>query len=107
MYSGTDAASRLRASPFVDKILRVLAEVVDTNPHTASATTDLLLRDIGTACAAPILLHGEDGSAWPVLRVARRLGLATRIGFEDVLHTPDGIPAPDNAALVKAAALLR
>jgi uncharacterized protein (DUF849 family) len=39
----------------------------------------------------------------PALRVAGRLGLSTRIGLEDVLVLPDGSPAPDNAALVRAA----
>jgi uncharacterized protein (DUF849 family) len=51
----------------------------------------------------PVLLHGEDGSAWPVLRHAVRLGLDTRVGLEDTLVLPDGRPAPDNAALVRAA----
>jgi uncharacterized protein (DUF849 family) len=50
-----------------------------------------------------VLLHGEGSSSWPVLRHAVRRGLATRIGLEDVLALPDGTPAPDNAALVRAA----
>jgi uncharacterized protein (DUF849 family) len=51
----------------------------------------------------PVLLHGEDGGAWPVLRLAVARGLPTRIGLEDTLTGPDGAPAAGNAALVRAA----
>jgi uncharacterized protein (DUF849 family) len=39
-----------------------------------------------------------------VLRWSAERGHAVRIGLEDVLVLPDGSPAPDNAALVRAAA---
>ena len=61
-----------------------------------------LLSALGTAHGRPVLLHGEDGGAWPVLRLAGRLGLATRIGLEDVLVLPDGERAGSNAQLVTA-----
>lgn len=51
----------------------------------------------------PILLHGEEGSTWPLFDLAVELGLATRIGLEDTLLLPDGSIAPGNAALVRAA----
>lgn len=51
----------------------------------------------------PILLHGEQRSAWPAFTAAIELGLDSRIGLEDTLTMPDGRTAPDNAALVKAA----
>lgn len=105
LYSGTDAVRRFFAWPSAYRVLRLLAEVTDTNPRTATATAAALLaelRDVGTS--APILLHGEDGSAWPVLRLAVAEGLSTRIGLEDVLQLPDGTPAPGNAELVLAAA---
>ncbi|MEU7168906.1 3-keto-5-aminohexanoate cleavage protein [Streptomyces morookaense] len=104
IFSGTDAPSRFRTSPFAGRVLRVLAEVMDTDPHSAPATAERLLRELGPDLPAPVLLHGQDGGAWPVLRMAMERGLATRIGLEDVLHTPEGAPAPDNAALVRAAA---
>ncbi|UQI49668.1 3-keto-5-aminohexanoate cleavage protein (plasmid) [Streptomyces sp. HU2014] len=106
IYSGTDAAARFRTSPFAERVLRVLAEIVDTDPCSAVSTADHLLQELGTDLPAPVLLHGEDGGAWTVLHLATRLGLATRIGLEDVLHTPDGAPATDNAALVRAARAL-
>ncbi|MFJ4869010.1 3-keto-5-aminohexanoate cleavage protein [Streptomyces sp. NPDC088757] len=103
IWSGTDGARRFRAWPLADQVLRVLAEVTDTDPATAASTATALLRDLGDDLAAPLLLHGEDGGAWPVLRVAAGLGLDTRIGLEDVLTLPDGSTARDNARLVRAA----
>ena len=50
-----------------------------------------------------MLLHGEDEGAWPVLRLAGRLGLATRVGLEDTLFLPEGQPALSNAQLVAEA----
>ncbi|MGW3987824.1 3-keto-5-aminohexanoate cleavage protein [Streptomyces sp. NPDC004830] len=102
IWSGTDAARRFASSPLGPKVLRVLAEVTDPDPSTAAASARALLSDLGTAHGRPVLLHGEDGGAWPVLRLAGRLGLATRIGLEDALHLPDGRPARSNAELVTA-----
>jgi hypothetical protein len=102
IWSGTDAARRFASSPLGPKVLRVLAEVTDPDPSTAGASARALLSDLGAAHGRPVLLHGEDGSAWPVLRLAGRLGLATRIGLEDALHLPDGRPAGSNAELVTA-----
>jgi uncharacterized protein (DUF849 family) len=39
-----------------------------------------------------------------MLRLAGARGLDARIGLEDTLTLPDGQPAVDNAALVRAAA---
>jgi uncharacterized protein (DUF849 family) len=102
IWSGTDGAERFAASPLGPGVLRVLAEVTDTDPATAQDTAHALLARLGTAHGRPVLLHGEDGGAWPVLRLAGRLGLATRIGLEDTLVLPDGRPAGSNADLVAA-----
>ncbi|MCD9194333.1 3-keto-5-aminohexanoate cleavage protein [Streptomyces albireticuli] len=101
--SGTDAVDRFRTSLFAGRVPRVRAVVADTEPLTALASATALLRALRPGLKAPVLLHGEDGGAWPVLRRATALGLARRIGMEDVTRTPDGRPAPDNAALVRAA----
>ncbi|MER6288267.1 3-keto-5-aminohexanoate cleavage protein [Streptomyces sviceus] len=98
IWSGTDAAERFAASALGPKVLRVLAEVTDT--ETAEASARALLTELGAAHGRPVLLHGEDGGAWPVLRLAGRLGLATRIGLEDTLLLPDGRRALSNAQLV-------
>lgn len=71
----------------------------------AQARADAMLAMLHSAggAAVPVLLHGEGSSCWPALRYARSLGLATRVGLEDVLVMPNGSPAPDNATLVIAA----
>jgi uncharacterized protein (DUF849 family) len=100
VFSGTAAAARLRASALAPQVLRVLAEITDTDPATATGTAAALLATLGPG---PVLLHGEDGGAWPVLAHARALGLDTRIGLEDVLTLPDGTAPAGNADLVRAA----
>lgn len=93
-----------KRSPVRGACLRVLIELPDEPTDT--------LRDHAEAMIAhveleepdiSILLHGEDGSTWPLLDLAVELGLATRIGLEDTLLLPDGSIAPGNAALVRAA----
>jgi uncharacterized protein (DUF849 family) len=101
IWSGTDAAARFAVSPLGPKVLRVLAEVTDTQAAETSART--LLAELGPAHGRPVLLHGEDAGAWPVLRLAGRLGLATRMGLEDTLLLPDGRRALSNAQLVAEA----
>lgn len=103
IWSGTDGAARFAASRLGPRVLRVLAEVTDTSARTAEGTARALLADLGPAFGRPVLLHGEDGGAWPVLRLAGRLGLATRIGLEDTLVLPDGERARSNAQLVAEA----
>jgi uncharacterized protein (DUF849 family) len=98
VWSGTDAAARFAVSPLGPKVLRVLAEVTDTQAAETSAR--MLLAELGPAHGRPVLLHGEDAGAWPVLRLAGRLGLATRVGLEDTLALPDGQRAVSNAQLV-------
>lgn len=100
IWSGTDGAARFTASPLGPRVLRVLAEVTDSSAETAEATARALLTALGPAFGRPVLLHGEDDGAWPVLRLAGRLGLATRIGLEDTLVLPDGERARSNAQLV-------
>ncbi|MFJ8648098.1 3-keto-5-aminohexanoate cleavage protein [Streptomyces sp. NPDC093546] len=107
IWSGTDAARRFLASPLAPRVTRVLAEVTDPDPATASATARALLDELGPARGVPVLLHGEDGGAWPVALLAIRLGLDTRIGLEDTLFLPDGRPARSNAELVEALRRLR
>ncbi|MGA5899750.1 3-keto-5-aminohexanoate cleavage protein [Streptomyces venetus] len=102
IWSGTDGAERFAVSPSGPRVLRVLAEVTDPEPSTAVTSARALLSDIGAAHGRPVLLHGEDGGAWSVLRLAGRLGVDTRVGLEDVLVLPDGRRAGSNAELVSA-----
>lgn len=89
-----------------DRCLRVLVELPDgPDPALALAQADALLARIrtglGTVTGPPLLLHGEDRTAWALLRHAAGLGMSTRIGLEDVLVLPDGTAAPDNRALLR------
>ncbi|MEU6816176.1 3-keto-5-aminohexanoate cleavage protein [Streptomyces sp. NPDC046860] len=102
IWSGTDGAARFAASPLGPRVLRVLAEVTDPGPAAAEVSAHALLTALGAAHGRPVLLHGEEGGAWPVLRLAARRGLATRIGLEDTLRLPDGRLAPSNGRLVAA-----
>ena len=54
----------------------------------------------------PQVHHGEGIACWSVNARAARLGHGIRTGLEDVTVLPDGSPAADNAALVRAAAEL-
>ncbi|MEV5320018.1 3-keto-5-aminohexanoate cleavage protein [Streptomyces sp. NPDC052687] len=106
IWSGTDGAARFLRSPLAPRVLRVLAEITDPDPGTAPRTARALLSALAARPAPdgpPILLHGENATTWPVLRLAARLGLATRIGLEDTLTLPNGQPASSNEQLVRAA----
>ncbi|MCB5909958.1 3-keto-5-aminohexanoate cleavage protein [Streptomyces pinistramenti] len=104
VWSGTAGAEHFARSALAPRVLRVLAEVTDTDPASAPRTAQALLAALaGIPHGRPVLLHGWDGGAWPVLRLACRLGLATRIGIEDTLLLPDGAPATDNAQLIVSA----
>lgn len=102
LFSGTGAVARFLASRMSGRVLRVLAEVTDPAPSSAAGAGAMLLREL-KPYGGPVLLHGEEGGAWPVLRLAADLGLDTRIGLEDTLVLPDGAAARDNAELVRAA----
>lgn len=103
VWSVADAKRLCREVPKTS-VFRVLIEMPDmTGPasRTEAAQCIEMLRIRGMT--APILLHGQEQSAWPCVIEAARLGLSTRIGFEDVLDLPGGTPAPSNAALISCA----
>lgn len=92
------------SSPSRTDCSRVLIELPDeaaevVRRHAEGLIAHVRLDEPNT----PILLHGEQRSAWPALALAVELGLDARIGLEDTLVLPDGRSAPDNAALVRAA----
>ncbi|MBV8099536.1 MAG: 3-keto-5-aminohexanoate cleavage protein [Verrucomicrobia bacterium] len=84
--------------------LRILVEVGEHDIDRAHAVTDEIMGVLrGAPFPRPILLHGDDASAWPLLRRAFESGFSTRIGFEDVKVLPDGSAAASNSDLVAAA----
>jgi uncharacterized protein (DUF849 family) len=84
--------------------LRILVEVGEQDIDRAHAATNEILAVLRSApFPRPILLHGADASAWPLLRRAVESGFSTRIGLEDAKVLPDGAVARSNAELVAAA----
>ena len=64
--------------------LRALVEMTSEDPEAAEAEAEAVLATLrGAGVTLPLLLHGEGGSVWPMVRMAASLGLATRVGFED------------------------
>ncbi|MGW0433296.1 3-keto-5-aminohexanoate cleavage protein [Micromonospora sp. NPDC003197] len=100
VWSPADA-DLLAEAPYVANCLRVLVEVLDTPADRCLSAADAILARMDAhQLNLPRLLHGEDDSAWPLLRYAGRLGLPTRIGLEDAIVGPHGEPVRDNAELI-------
>ncbi len=88
-------------SPLRRRCLRPLLEVQDLPTPRAAAEAHEMLQAVREGAPESVpLLHGEERSAWPVLRIAREQHLDTRIGLEDTLVLPDGTPAAGNSQLV-------
>ena len=97
-------AERLLALGLERFALRILVEIGEQEPNHARAVADEILSVLrGSDVQKPILLHGTNASAWPLLRRAIESGFSTRIGLEDVSTLPDGSAAESNAELVTAA----
>jgi uncharacterized protein (DUF849 family) len=101
------AAQNLVRSGIASRTRRLLLEPLELEPDEAQRNLEAMLEVLEMArIELPRLLHGYGANAWPMLEQALRRGWDTRIGFEDTLKLPDGSPAPNNAALVAAAARL-
>ena len=86
------------------KCLRILIEMTSNQPEEAELEYFSVLKILNNAnIDLPILLHGEDGSAWPILKLAKIRGHDMRIGFEDCLCMPEGDPAHSNVQMIKEA----
>lgn len=105
VWTTADAVT-LRKNGTPPGTVRVVAEPTVAGPDTAVAEGVRILRALGRL-PVPVLLHGEEEGAWPVLEYALRLGIDTRIGFEDVLVRPDKWLATGNEDLVKSALALK
>lgn len=95
-------ARRFLARPEAGRALRVLIEM-GPDPARAAAEAEAILAALARGPGLPVLLHGERASLWPMLDMAARLGLDTRVGLEDGRLLPDGRPASGNAEMVRAA----
>jgi uncharacterized protein (DUF849 family) len=98
------AAERLVKSGLAPRCLRVLIEPQSRRLEEALATVVEIEGLLDAAdVTLPRLLHGMDGTAWPMIAEAATRGYDTRIGFEDTLTLPDGTLAESNAVLVAQA----
>lgn len=101
--AAADDPAKLAASGLAPRLTRVLVEPASSDPDTAITTAASLVSGIEPIAPATPLVHGVDEAAWPVLEWALDQDYDSRIGLEDTLALPDGMPAPDNATLVAAA----
>lgn len=99
-------AERLVESGLGDRIARALVEVVGPTEDPVGAAMEIRVALARLGVVAPLLVHGEEASSWPLLRHGLAEGLDVRIGFEDSFCLPDGAPAASNAELVAAASRL-
>jgi uncharacterized protein (DUF849 family) len=96
-----DDVEKLVASGVVERCIRVIIEPTASDPKVALAAGLAMQESLNEAnVAASQLLHGEQDTAWPLLQAAAALGLELRIGFEDVMSLPTGVPATSNRELV-------
>lgn len=103
IWTSRDAEKFIHLSS-APQCLRVLLEMTSDVPEEAEREYRRcisILRDAGVDI--PILLHGEGGSVWPMVELAKKEMHDTRVGFEDGLHMADGTPARSNAQLVEYA----
>jgi uncharacterized protein (DUF849 family) len=102
-----DAEAFVRAG-IADRCVRVLFEPLDADPDDAVAHAAAMEAVVtGAGIALEQVHHGDGIASWAVNERAVARGHGIRTGLEDTTVLPDGRQAPDNAALVRAAAALR
>jgi uncharacterized protein (DUF849 family) len=106
LLSPADAEAFVR-SGLADRCVRALIEPLDLDPEDAVAQAAAIERVLGNAgVSLEQVHHGDELASWAVNERALRRGHGIRTGLEDTTVLPDGRPAPDNAALVRAAAAM-
>ena len=104
LLSLADAESFVGRS-LVNRCVRVLIEPLDADPDAAvahgAAMEDVLVR---AGVSLEQVHHGDGVASWAVSRRGLERGHGIRTGLEDTTVLPDGQPAQDNAALIRAAA---
>lgn len=94
-------------SAVAPRCTRVMIEPLNPDPEAAVADAEMMQWIVEEAGIDLEQVHHGDGIAcWAVNARGARLGHGIRTGLEDVTVLPDGSLAPDNAALVAAAAEL-
>jgi uncharacterized protein (DUF849 family) len=103
------AAEILVTSGLTANCIRVLIEPQEQEFEQALETVNSIEKILGVRAEPrslslpPVLLHGTEATAWPMLDAAIARGYDVRIGLEDTLVLPDGKLAKDNSELVTEA----
>jgi uncharacterized protein (DUF849 family) len=106
LLSRADAEAFVR-SGLAEDCVRALVEPLDSDPQEAvahAAAMEGLLVDAGVGLEQ--VHHGDGVASWAVSASALVRGHGIRTGLEDTTVLADGRRAPDNAALVRAAAMM-
>ena len=105
--SDAEAANVFVKSGLASRCIRVLIEPQEQDFEQAvgnvKAIEGLLASRLANTNVPPILLHGTEATAWPMLDEAMARGYDIRVGLEDTLVMPDGTRARDNSELVAEA----
>ena len=97
-----DNARTFLQSGLASRCLRVLLEPQEQELKRALETVSAMenVWQSGTI-DLPVLLHGTEATAWPMMDAAIARGYDVRIGLEDTLVMPDGQIAKNNVELMK------
>lgn len=94
----------LAAGGLFDLAALSLLYVCGSNGGRLASVGDLAGLTLRAAPWRDVMVCAFGAAETTVVAAAARLGADVRVGFENNLHLPDGRLAPDNAALVAAAA---
>jgi uncharacterized protein (DUF849 family) len=106
LLASSDAEAFVR-SGLARRCVRVLIEPLNAKPQEAVAHAASMEEILARAGIELDQMHHGDGIAsWAVSDRAIARGHSIRTGLEDTTVLPDGMLAPDNAALVRRAAAM-
>jgi uncharacterized protein (DUF849 family) len=106
--SDARAAEIFVKSGLAPRCVRILIEPQEQEVEHALETVNAIEQLLAPGLSylpglPPILLHGTEATAWPMMDEAIARGYDVRVGLEDTLVVPDGRTARDNSELVAEA----
>ncbi len=99
--SDAEAADVFVQSGLATRCIRALIEPQEQVLERALETVGAIEKILKAAKVdIPLVLHGTEATAWPMMDEAIARGYGVRIGLEDTLFLPDGSHARNNTELV-------